>query len=132
MAVMRGEVDFVYVNLSPLVGHLQSGALKGLAVVADERLEAFPDVPTFAEAGYGDVDVLGWRGVAGPPDLPPEIVKKWEEAVSKTVADKAWLKLVKNLGDMPGYMDAAQYNAFIDKDYKRFRTTFEELGILVD
>jgi tripartite-type tricarboxylate transporter receptor subunit TctC len=131
LALLRGDVDFIYVNLPPLLGHLRAGKLRGLATATPKRLKAFPDVPTFAELGFPDVDVLGWRGVAGPPKLPGYIVKKWEDAVKKTTKDKAWLKLVNKLGDMPGFLGQKDYEEFVNKDYKRFRTTFEKLGIVV-
>jgi tripartite-type tricarboxylate transporter receptor subunit TctC len=104
--------------------------LRALAVTTPERLEDFPDVPTYTEAGYPNIDLVGWKGVAGPPGLPANVVSVWEKAVEKTCQSKPWIKLVKNLGDLPGYMNAKDFDALVHKEFKRFRAIFTDLNLL--
>lgn len=130
-ALLGGHVDLLSVNTPPIIGHLRAGTLRGLAVTTKERLKEFPNIPTYAELGYPQIDLVGWRGVAGPPGLPDYVVKKWEDAAAKMVKSKAWLRLVEKLGDVPFYMGTAETQKFVEKEFKRYRALAEELGILV-
>jgi tripartite-type tricarboxylate transporter receptor subunit TctC len=74
---------------------------------------------------------VGWRGVCGPKGLPDHIVKTWDEAVAKATKTKPWLKLAKNIGDEPGYLNSADFTAFQEKEFNRYRKLFTELGLLI-
>ena len=75
---------------------------------------------------------MGWKGVAAHPNLPDEIVKIWEDAIQKTIADKAWMKFQAKLGAMPGYMGSAEFATFLEKEFKGFRKLAEENNLLTD
>jgi tripartite-type tricarboxylate transporter receptor subunit TctC len=97
-----------------------------------ERLELLPDVPTYTELGYPEVDIYGWRGVIGPKGLPQEVVDKWADAIKKTQESKAWQGLITKLGDVPTYMGPQEFKEHIDKSFKTYRKMAEDLGILVN
>ena len=64
---------------------LERGNLVALGISTEKRFKSLPDVPTFAELGLPQANVMGWKGVAAHPDLPDEIVKIWEAAIQKTI-----------------------------------------------
>ena len=129
--LLRGEADFHQTNLVSAIDFIESGKVRALAVTTKERLKAFPDVPTYAEQGYPNVDIFGWRGVIGPKGLPKAIVDQWAKAVQETMARKGWKKMVKAVGDMPRYMGPEEFTKHIAKDFKRYRQMATDLGILV-
>ncbi len=131
MAVAAGEADAFAGNLSEAVSSLRGGLVRPLAVTTPQRVDGYKDIPTYTEMGLPQIDLVGFRGVAGPKNLPPEVIKAWEDALAKTAKNKAWLKLVKNLGDEPGYLDAKAFTTFEDKEFQRYRELFTELGLLV-
>lgn len=131
LAVLQGEADFAQGNLAPFASAIKGGAVLGLAMTTPQRVQGFDNIPTFTEVGYPAVSIVGWRGVAGPPGLPAEITKIWEKAVAKTCQAKSWIKLVKKLGDEPGYLDTTAYNQFLKEDFERYRELFTELGLLI-
>ena len=131
LAVLQGEVDFAQGNLAPFASAIKGNAVLGLAMTTPEKVKGFENIPTFTEVGYPSVSIVGWRGVAGPPGLPDHIVKIWEKALAKTCQSKSWIKLVKKLGDEPGYLDTKAYNQFVNEDFKRYRELFTELGLLI-
>ena len=57
-----------------------------LGVVAPARIALLPDVPTLAEQGLRDIDLVGWLGVYGPANLPPDIVARLNAALVKAIA----------------------------------------------
>jgi tripartite-type tricarboxylate transporter receptor subunit TctC len=130
--LLRGEADFHQTNLVSAIDFIRSGKVRALAVTTKERLEAFPDLPTYGEQGYPNVDIFGWRGVIGPKDLPKEIVDKWAKAVQETMERRGWKKMVKAVGDMPRYMGPDEFKVHIESDFKRYREMATELGILVE
>lgn len=131
LAVIQGEVDFFQANLAPMDGHVKGGLVRGLAVTTKKRLADHKTVPTYTELGYPSVNVIGWRGVCGPPGLPAEVIQKWEAAVKKTVASKYWRKVVTKFGDVPGYMDSKEFTKFANEEFKRYRALFSKLGLLM-
>ncbi len=129
--LLRGEVDFHQTNLVSAIDFIKTGKVRALAVTTKKRLKAFPDLPTYGELGYPEVDIFGWRGIIGPPGLPKAIVDKWAKAVKDTLKRKGWKKMVKAVGDIPRYMGPDEFKKHIDKDFKRYRQMAKDLGILV-
>ena len=86
-ALIAGDVSMFLVGTSTAVPHIQSGALRGLAVTASHRVDGLPDVPTFAEAGLPGVDVSLWFAVLVPGGTPAAIVKKLNTDIAQVVAD---------------------------------------------
>ena len=129
LAVIQGEVDFFQANLAPMDSHVKGKMVKGLAVTTERRLADHKGVPTYKELGYPNIDVIGWRGICGPPGLSPEIVSVWEKAVAETCKSKSWTNIITKFGDEPVYMDSKDFTAFVEKDFKRYKKLFEELGL---
>lgn len=80
-ALLGDRVDAVAMTPAEIVQYIDSGDVRMLAVGADERLEAFPDVPTFAEAGLGEDTVKAFRVVLTSPDVSEANLNVLEEAL---------------------------------------------------
>ena len=74
-AVIAGEVHFSFANVPAILGHVRSGRLRALAVLAPKRSDLMPEVPTMQEAGVAGVEVPVWYALLGPSALPRDIVK---------------------------------------------------------
>jgi tripartite-type tricarboxylate transporter receptor subunit TctC len=131
-AVLGKHADFLYANLSPLIDHIKAGNLVALAITTNKRLKSLPDVPTFKELGYPEAAIMGWKGVLGPPDLPDDIVKIWEDAVLKSVKSKPWKKFAKKLGVKPAYLNSRDFSAFIEAEYKKFKALAEKNNLVIE
>ncbi len=78
--LIGGQVELGVVAVPAAQAHIKSGALRAIGVMGKQRVPTLPDVPTFAEQGFPDVDVAGWFMVAGPKGLPPAQVKRIHDA----------------------------------------------------
>ncbi len=131
-AVVGGHVDMMFQNLSGVIGNIQAGKLRALAVSTPERVAAIPDVPTVAEAGYPALEtVVGWSGVWGPPSMDRAAADKWVEVLGKLKDDRAWNKLTRGLGSIPSIRGPEDTRAFVENQYEAFRTLTEKLGMTI-
>lgn len=128
VAMLGGNIHFSYMNLSEPLAQLKAGRLKALAVVP-KHMEEVPNVPTFSELGYPDVNILGWRGVSGPPNMPEGIVKKLEQAMEKLCRDPGWVDMIIKMGDLPAYLGPKEFKGFVTKEYSEAKNDAKSLGI---
>jgi len=82
-AVIAGEVQFSFANVPAILGHVRSGRIHALAVLADKRSNLMPDVPTMKEAGVDGVVVPVWYALLAPAATPREIVKLLGDATAR-------------------------------------------------
>ena len=97
-SVIGGHVPVAFNPPSPLLPHLQSGALRAIAVTTLQRTPALPDTPTIAESGYPGFDAATWHAIVAPAGLPKEIAATLTRAVNETLNDAATKKALTDLG----------------------------------
>ena len=131
-ALLAGDVAMFLVGTSTAVPHIQSGALRGLAVTAGKRVDGLPDVPTFAEAGLPGVDVSLWFAVLVPSGTPAPIVKKLNADVAQVVTDPEFKQALAMRGFDAISSSPEQLAEFLDKDYVKFRDLIQRLGLQVE
>jgi tripartite-type tricarboxylate transporter receptor subunit TctC len=83
--LLGGQIQIAFSSPATVSGHIQAGRVRLLAVAAVKRLPAYPDAPTFEEAGVPGVVAANWFGIMGPPKLPPRIVQRINAEVHKAV-----------------------------------------------
>ncbi|KPK90378.1 MAG: hypothetical protein AMJ94_09615 [Deltaproteobacteria bacterium SM23_61] len=131
-SLLGGHVQFMGINITPVMSHIQGGRLRALAVTTEERLKDLPDVPTFKELGYPDMGIaLGWSALFGPPKLPPEVMDAWTKAMEGIKKDKTWLSLGRRLGSIPRVLPPAETKSFVDKQYQMYKKLGQKLDLIV-
>jgi len=84
-AVLTQEVQMTLIDSGPIAALLKSGKLRALGVTSEQRLAAYPQVPTLKEQGV-DVSVNFWSGLLAPAGTPAPIVKRVQEEVARIMA----------------------------------------------
>jgi tripartite-type tricarboxylate transporter receptor subunit TctC len=84
-AVMSGQVTMTISDPPPATGPLLGGRVRGLAVTSAARHPAWPDLPTMAEAGIPDIEIVLWSGLLAPAGTPAAIVRKLQDEVARVV-----------------------------------------------
>jgi tripartite-type tricarboxylate transporter receptor subunit TctC len=111
---------------------LKAGKLRALAVAAETRIEALPDVPTVAESGYEDSEADLWFGLVAPANTPKETVSQlagWFTAAMQVPDVKAKLAVQ---GLYPVGTCGADFEAFLRKQYDKFGRVIRESNIKVE
>jgi tripartite-type tricarboxylate transporter receptor subunit TctC len=87
LTALRGNnVQVAFEIMAPVVGQIQTGALRALAVSPPSRFPGLPDVPTVAEAGVPGYQVTSWNGIAVPARTPKAIVARLNQAITEAVS----------------------------------------------
>src|SRR5258708_1853318 len=84
-AVMSGQVLMAFVDSGPVAGPLKAGKLRALGITTAKRPMNFPDVPTFAEQGIADMEIVLWTGLVAPTGTPAELVDRLQDALADTL-----------------------------------------------
>ena len=89
VALLGGHVNVASSNPNEIIGQLEAGELRPLAVAGDERLTLLPDVPTLQEMEF-DVLFEQARGVVGPPGMDPAAVQYWADTLKALTETESW------------------------------------------
>jgi len=74
--LVGGQIQVLFTGAPAVIAQIKSDQLRALAVSSPKRLDALPDLPTVAEAGYQDFEADQWYGVVAPAGTPAEVVAK--------------------------------------------------------
>jgi tripartite-type tricarboxylate transporter receptor subunit TctC len=104
------------------------GKIRVIANFGAERVPAFPDVPTFKELGYGDVEFYIWGGLFVPKATPPGVVTLLRNAMREAMADPETRRTFEAAGSPPAYLDQPEFAAFVEKDSVRLIAAVKKIG----
>jgi tripartite-type tricarboxylate transporter receptor subunit TctC len=85
-AVVSGEVQMMLTGLTAGLAQVRGGKVRGLAVTTAARSPAAPDVPTVAESGFPEFDVLAWYGILAPAATPGGVIARLNSEIGKALA----------------------------------------------
>lgn len=127
--VVSARVDGL--TVSPLLAAPQAstGKLKILAQTGPKRVAMIPDVPTAVEAGFNDLVVVAWFGLAGPAKLPPAVTAKLANALASFHGDASVNQRFAAAGIETAAMPAAEFSAYITSELAKWRDVVVKAGI---
>jgi tripartite-type tricarboxylate transporter receptor subunit TctC len=126
--LLGGHIDTMDASDVSVKPHIEAGKMRG--VVTDTRSNLFPQVPTFAEEGYPEIDLIPSVGIFGPKGLPEEVIHAWEDALKLIFGKPEFIASMKKPGiGMHLILGAKGLDDFLRKEVKKYsRFTPEELG----
>jgi tripartite-type tricarboxylate transporter receptor subunit TctC len=119
-------------GLGSSASHIKGGRIRAIAVAADKRAVAFPDVPTAPEGGAPDYKVATWYGLWAPKGTPRDAIERMQAEMRKAFATDELKTLWTNLGtEMPNlYGDA--FGQFVSAEIKRWAVVVKSSGAKLD
>ncbi|MPT39521.1 MAG: tripartite tricarboxylate transporter substrate binding protein [Achromobacter sp.] len=128
-ALLGGEVDYGFDNLTSALPFIQSGKLTALAVTSVSRSPSLPKTPTVQEQGLRDFDVTAWFALFGPAKMDPAIVAKLEKAIASLKTNKDFLEALAFMGAQPQLSDGKALQELIEMERDRWPKLLQEAKV---
>jgi tripartite-type tricarboxylate transporter receptor subunit TctC len=130
--MIAGNVDFLIEGFASLHNYARSGALRGLAVLAETRHSSLPEVPTAIEAGMAEFRILNWFGAYAPAATPALVLARLETAMRRAVAEPAVARKLRENGIDPVGGSAAELERFWDAEIALWLPVVRDAGVVLD
>jgi tripartite-type tricarboxylate transporter receptor subunit TctC len=129
-AVLGKQVDVLFDTVSALIGQVQSGELKALAVTGKDRFPAVPNVPTVIESGVAPgYDVTTWYGVFAPRGTPPSIIAKLNKTLNEILPDAVVRQRLESAGVVVQGSTPEAFGTFMAAEFTRWNAVREAAGM---
>jgi tripartite-type tricarboxylate transporter receptor subunit TctC len=129
--LVGGQVNGLSAEVPVLISQIKAGKARILAVASQNRSDAMPDVPSFAELGYPDVVADNWSGLLAPPKTPPEVVAKLNAAFNAVVKDPDVKHRLADVGIATIGGSADDLTKLITSETARWHKVVAETGMKV-
>jgi tripartite-type tricarboxylate transporter receptor subunit TctC len=130
--LMSGQISAIFEALLPVMGNVKAGRLRVLAISGKARHPLFPDVPTFAEAGYPAYDPLVWIGLLAPAGTPRPIVNRVSAAIAQVarapeIVAQRRETVSESVGSTP-----EEFGAFLDAERAKWGAVIKQTGVKIE
>jgi len=129
--VVGGRIDVTISSVGGAVGHIKGGKVRPLALTGKERIAMLPEVPTFAESGFPDYDMVYRFGFLVPAGTPQPVVARLQQEVAKAVAKQKVRDFLATQGARPVASTPAEYAEIIQREIVMWRGVIEKAGVTV-
>ncbi|WP_436411567.1 Bug family tripartite tricarboxylate transporter substrate binding protein [Variovorax ginsengisoli] len=130
--LIGGQIQMYMSSVPTLIGFVNNGKMRFLAVTSAKRTADLPAVPTVAESGFKGFEAMTWFGIAGPAGLPKDMVAKLNAAFNKALQDPEVKKKLASQGTDALGGTPEQFAKLIHDDIGRWAPIVKESGAKVD
>jgi tripartite-type tricarboxylate transporter receptor subunit TctC len=127
-ALLSGQIQALASAPGTLTGHVRDGRVRVLGCWGKDRVPAFPEVPTFMERGFRDVEFYIWAGLFAPAGTPAPVIGRLREAARQAVQDPQLVQAFTAAGAPVAYMDAPDFARFFEADSARLLAAVQKIG----
>ena len=115
-------------DMSEVVSFLKNGDIRVLAVLTEERVPGFEDIPTAKEQGF-DVVAGNWRGLYVPKGISDERFEEWAGKLKQVAESDEWKKAMADNGLAPFTKVGSDFQSYVDGLVAEIATMSKELGV---
>jgi tripartite-type tricarboxylate transporter receptor subunit TctC len=130
--IIGNQVHLAFVTLSAALPHIKAGKVRAIALAHSKRVDALPDVPTFAQAGVPNFEAATWFGLLGPASLPANLKNKIYQDVAKAVASPDLSARLVEMGGDVSNTTPEKFQAFMQAEAKNWAEAVKLSGAQVD
>ncbi len=127
--LISGRVDMMIFSAIVMAPHVKSGKLRALATTGRTRAEAFPNLPTIAQAGVADYEYTAFHGIFGPGSLPRDTVERLNALILKVLALPDMREFYASQNVEPMVMGPAEFAARVRAEHDRWGKLIREAGL---
>ncbi len=132
IAVIGGEIDFMFSSTAGLAGHVRIGKLRAIAVTGPTRFAQMPEVPTIAESGVPGYSVTGWNGLCAPAGLPPELVRRLHAEAARALHNSDVMDMLARSGVEPVTSTPEEFVQFLRTEIAKWTKVVREANIRIE
>jgi tripartite-type tricarboxylate transporter receptor subunit TctC len=130
--IMAGRVSMMFADFTTAMPHVQSGALRLLAISRIKRSKLYPDLPTMDEAGIKGFNLDAWAGLVAPAGTPPDVIAKLNGALRKVIDSPDVQAKFKNIGFEGFSSTPEELGDYIKTELAAWKKMVEDAGIKPD
>jgi len=130
--LVAGQMDMGFLNIPPMLPHIQSGKLHGLAVTSVKRAGQLPNVPSLDELGLKGFEVVTWYGIAAPARTPDAIVEKLAATIEKSLKSDAVRTKLTEQGVQVDWLSPKEFVEYLKVDSDRLTKLIKSANIKAD
>jgi tripartite-type tricarboxylate transporter receptor subunit TctC len=130
--LLSGQVQVAIPGLSGMLGHIQSGKLRALAVTGAHRAPQLPDVPTVAESGVAGYEAYVWMGLLAPKATSAAVIERLQREVVAALAAPEVRNYMTGASIEPVGSTPAEFATFFVAERERWAKVIRETGAKVD
>jgi tripartite-type tricarboxylate transporter receptor subunit TctC len=130
--VLGGRVGVMLAAAPTVLPHIRSGKLRGIATTGAQRSVFAPEIPTVAESGFPDFNVVIWNALFAPGATPPSILARLHGEIDRVLAQPETRELLLKQGAEPTPMEAAAFEQLLKTEYTRWGKVIRDARIKVD
>jgi tripartite-type tricarboxylate transporter receptor subunit TctC len=130
--ILSGEADIVIVTLPATIPFINAGKLRGLAILDTRRTPQLPQLPTSAEAGMPELQVVSWYGVATPAGVPAAIIHRLHKDVVAVMQSNDVNQRLAKVGMETAHSTAAAFGDYIKADVARWAKVIRDAKIQIE
>ncbi|MFC5496128.1 Bug family tripartite tricarboxylate transporter substrate binding protein [Caenimonas terrae] len=127
--LMGGQVAMMFEQMYAAMPSIKGGKLRALAITSKARSPLAPEIPTMAEQGFPEVEVLNWQGLIGPKGLPADMVKLLNTTLNKALQDPGLREIILGQGNEVGGGTPEQFAALIRAEAPRWAKVVHDAKI---
>ena len=128
-AAIGGVCSVLFDSVLSSGQHVKSGKLKVLATGNKQRLPAWPNVPTLAEAGLPTFEAFTWGAMVAPAGTPPEIVARLQAEMARIFAMPDVRQKIEDMGALPGGGTSAELDTFTRAEIRKWAKVIKDGNI---
>jgi tripartite-type tricarboxylate transporter receptor subunit TctC len=127
LAVMAGEAQLTFTNMTDALPQIEAGTVRALAVTSSERSPFLPDLPTVEEAGIPNYDVESWNGIMAPAGTPEPIIRRVAQVLTDMAADPEVQKSMANVGAKTVATTPEEFRRRVKNEIEQWSTLLKEI-----
>lgn len=130
--IIGNQVQIAFVTLSAALPHIKAGKIRAIALAHSKRVDALPEVPTFAQSGGANFEAATWFGLLAPASLPASLKKRIYEDVSKAVATPELSGRLVEMGGEVSNSTPEKFETFMQAEAKNWAQAVKLSGAQID
>ncbi len=131
MAVVAGDIPMSINPMPEVVGQLEGGSVRPIAVTTAKRSPILPDVPTVAESGIPGYDTEVWWGFVGPAGMPADLTEKINKDLTVALHDQVVVDYLKKTGSVAVGSSPKDFEAYMHAEADKWAPVIKQANIVL-